>query len=463
MGDRERFGVLLLVDVHFYLGTEGRPVRETQRERKRRKVGGALLKVGLFSTTTVAALAFASAARAEDQPAPPPVLLEESALIVPEDGGVEGDDAVVPVDVVLPTAEVVDAVEPLERKKPAKRAYERRARPVRVRVVTARDPRRHVIPVSRAASRPVPKRVATKPAAHTPLRSAGGWYQIVPSQYRPVEHKVRPSLLTHVKGVEEPVAVQGVTSARSQPRTASIPCGSLAEKCLELCASDVIYNGSQNGPAIWRCISPSTLHVALEKIHQIIVEGLHEASASARANAAGPRYQCAGAQYHAGVCADGAHVAVPTTSGADATAGHLARLVVDDTSAGTPAVADQWRPRRVGSVLGVAVRRTHAEPAMKVRAPSARLTGSQSRRPATARPLAAATADQPFDDWFLRSLLALMGIATVGVLLAILFELDSTGKAVTTLRSRIGSRGLSASRIALGVRARPGDGIHYRE
>jgi len=56
-----------------------------------------------------------------------------------------------------------------------------------------------------------------------------------------------------------------------------------------------------------------------------------------------------------------------------------------------------------------------------------------------------------------------MGIAAVGVLLAIVFELNGAGEAVTALRSRIGSRGLSATRIAPGARARPPDDIHYRK
>jgi hypothetical protein len=459
MGGPERFRVLPLVDVHFYLGTEGRPVRETHRESKRGKVGGALLKVGLVSTTAVAALAFASAARAEDQPAPPPVLLEKSAIIVPEEADAEGDDAVaVPTDVLPATAEDVDAVEPQEQKKPAKRLYERRARPVRAQVVTARDTRRPVISSSRATDRPTPKREAAKPVARTAPSSAGGWYQVVPSQYRPIEHNVRPLLLTHVKRLAEPVAVRALPPARSQPHTAPIPCASLSEKCLELCASDVIYNDSWNGSAIWGCISGSKLRAALEKIHQIIAEGLHQASASAQADAAEPRYQCEGAQYHDGICADGEHVAVPTRSKRDA-----ARFVADDAAAGTQTVTDDWRPQRVGSVLGAAVRRTLGQPAIKVRAPLPMLASSHSGPPAAARPLSAATADKPSDDWFLRSLLALMGIAAVGVLLAVLFELDGAGEAVTALRSRIGSRGLSATRIGLGARPRPPDGIHYRE
>jgi len=387
------------------------------------------------------------------------LLLEKSAIIVPEEADVEGDDAVaVPTDVVSSTAADVDAVEALESKEPAKRLYERRARPVRERVVTARDTRRPVISSSRATHRPAPKREAAKPVARKALSSGGGWYQVVPSQYRPIEHNVRPLPLTHVKRVAEPVASRGLTPARSQPRRAPITCASLSEKCLELCASDVSYNDSWNGLAISGCISGSKLRAALEKLHQIIAEGLHRASASAQPDAAEPRYQCEGAQYHDGICADGEHVAVPTGSKHAA-----ARFVADDTAAGTRTVTDDWRPKRLGSVLGAAARRTLGQPAIKVRAPLPMLASSHSRRPAAARPLSAATADKPFDDWFLRSLLALMGIAAVGVLLAVLFELNGAGEAVTALRSRIGSRGLTATRIALRGRARPPDGIHYRE
>ena len=437
-------------------------MRETHRARDKRKVGGALLKLGLIATTTVAALAFASAARAEDQPAPPPLSLEKSALVAPEEEGTEvGDAASVPIDAVAPTEEEVDVVEPLEPKKPAKRPYERHARPVRARVVTAREPRRQVISGSRAVGRAEPKREAAKPVAHKALNAGGGWYHVVPSQYRPLEHEVRPTLPTHLRHAEERAVVRGVTPGRSEPHTAPIICTSQAEKCLELCASDASYNGSWNAPPISRCISSAKLRVALEKIHEIIAEGLHEASASARANAVKPRYQCGGAQYHDGVCADGAHVAVHER---DAAAGwQLAGFVADDKPARTQAVTANDRPKRLGSVLGTAARRTLAQPAVKARAPSAMPTSSHTRPRAVARPLPAATTDTPSDDWFLRSLLALMGIAAVGVLLAIVFELNGAGEAVTALRSRIGSRGLSATRIALGARARPPDDIHYRK
>jgi hypothetical protein len=231
---------------------------------------------------------------------------------------------------------------------------------------------------------------------------------------------------------------------------------------LELCASDVSYNDSWNGLAILGCISGSKLRAALEKIHQIIAEGLHQASASAQPDAAEPRYQCEGAQYHDGICADGEHIALSAGSKRAA-----ARFVAADTAAGTRTVTDDWRPKRLGSGLGAAVRSTLGQPVIKARAPSPMLASSSSphsRRPAAARPLSAATADkQPFDDWFLRSLFALMGIAAAGVLLAVLFERDGAGEAVTALRSRIGSRGLSATRIALRARARPQDDIHYRE
>ncbi len=465
MGGPERFGVLLLVDVHFHLGTEGRSVRETHRERKRRKVGGALLKVGLLSTTTVAALAFASAARAEDQPAPPPLLLAKSATIAPEEPDAEADGAAaVPIEVVSSTEEDVAVVVPLDEEKPAKRLYEKRARPVSARVVTPRHTRRPVISVSRAAGSPVPKREAVKPAAHKALSVGDGWYQVVRSQYRPVEQNVRPTPLTHVARVEERALVRGLTPARSEPLTAPIICASLAEKCLELCPSDASYNGSWNGPAIGRCISTSELLMALEKVHQIITAGLLGAGASAQTNAAEPRYQCGGPQYHDGICADGAHIAVRLASEGDTAAGgHPARFVAEDTPSSARAVVDGGDRQRLGSVLGVAERRTHADSAVKVRAPLASVTGSPNRRAAVARPVSAATADKPFDDWFLRSVLALMGIAVVGVVLAILFELDGTGNAATALRSRIGSRGLSATHIALRARARPPGDIHYRE
>jgi hypothetical protein len=56
-----------------------------------------------------------------------------------------------------------------------------------------------------------------------------------------------------------------------------------------------------------------------------------------------------------------------------------------------------------------------------------------------------------------------MGIAAVAAVLAILFELDGAARAVIALRTRIGSKGLSATHIALRLRKRPPDGIRYRE
>jgi hypothetical protein len=465
MGDREEFGVLLLVGGHFHLGTEGRPVRETHRERRRRKVRGALLRLGLVSTTSLAAFAFASAARAEDQPAPSPLMLGKSAMVVPDQGEAEVESAAaVPVDVVPPSEDEVDAVVPLEPKNPAKPAHKTRARPVRARVVTARHTWRPVIPVSRAAVHAAPKREAVKPVARKAASAGGRWYQVVQAQYRPVEHKVRPRLLAHVSRGEKPVVVSAVTQARSPARTAPIICASEAEKCLESCASDAAYNGSWNGQPIRLCISAFKLRAALAKLRQIVAEGLHLAGTSAQANAAEPRYQCEGAQYHRGICADGAHVAISAASERHAVAGsQLARLVAADTPAEKQPVTENRHPTRLGSVSNAVVRRTQPQSAVKARTPLPAQASSHSGRAAVGQPLHTARADTPSNDWFLRSLLVLMGIAAVAALLAILFEFDAAARAVIALRTRIGSKGLSATHIALRLRKRPPDGIRYRE
>jgi hypothetical protein len=91
------------------------------------------------------------------------------------------------------------------------------------------------------------------------------------------------------------------------------------------------------------------------------------------------------------------------------------------------------------------------------------------RRPRAVREVAPAQAGgtDASADWLLRSLVALIGLAMLALLLAASSQLPAAGPAVGELRARLGSKGLSSSRIDLGRErsASPprGRGIPYRD
>jgi hypothetical protein len=76
-----------------------------------------------------------------------------------------------------------------------------------------------------------------------------------------------------------------------------------------------------------------------------------------------------------------------------------------------------------------------------------------------APPLAAAHEPSASDDWFLRSLLLLLVAALLALLATMLSHVQVAGAAVTALRSRLASKGLSATRVS----RRGGRGIRYRD
>ena len=92
------------------------------------------------------------------------------------------------------------------------------------------------------------------------------------------------------------------------------------------------------------------------------------------------------------------------------------------------------------------------------------------RRPHTTRevaPFEKGGATSASADWLLRSLVALVGVAMLALLLAASSQLPAAGTAVSGMRTRLGSKGLSSSRIDLGRErsASPprGRGIPYRD
>src|SRR5262249_32103789 len=116
------------------------------------------------------------------------------------------------------------------------------------------------------------------------------------------------------------------------------------------------------------------------------------------------------------------------------------------------------RPRSRAHVLAVvATHRTRAG-ATVVRRP---------RRPRRAREVASAAGARASGDWRFRSLVALIGLAMLGLLVAAVSDRRAAGTAVTGMRTRLASKGLSGSRIQLGPERAPpprrGSGISYRD
>jgi hypothetical protein len=80
------------------------------------------------------------------------------------------------------------------------------------------------------------------------------------------------------------------------------------------------------------------------------------------------------------------------------------------------------------------------------------------RAPRT-RPVASTS--KPFDNWLLLMAVALFGLSMLAFAFSAVSGVD--GAALTKMRSRLGSKGLSASRVDLDATSRTPDGIRYRD
>lgn len=401
-----------------------------------------VLKAGMLVASAAAGLVFATPARAVSEPSPPLLLLESSATIVSGDGDA-ADVAAAPVLVApaTPTEESSDVIAPLEAETPANQDAAASSQQAWTRVVATHPTESAVISVTRAASRPAPQRDVAKPVR----RASRTWYQGQTRQYRhePAVHVSRARKAAFRKDLGEAVQVSGAPS---------ITCSFPTENCTGFCPVDAGYNLPWNAPSISTCISQQVA----AKISKILAAGPLLLELRALRSSWDSQYQCGAAQYHVGGCANGANA-----SAADA--GWVlfrpsAPVRQRSATAGVEAVV---RPQRVLSGSSDVARRKHPADSAEVRRQPV-TTKPPSARAGAAAPLASTT--QPAEsDWFLRTLALLIGVAAILLFLALSAELDGVSRKVVAVRSRLGSKGLSASRIPVGGGDKSRGGIRYRE
>jgi hypothetical protein len=246
-------------------------------------------------------------------------------------------------------------------------------------------------------------------------------------------------------------------------------CDSWSQKCFGLCGVDGRYNASWNGQRIVGCIFTRRTTRTLQQRRESFVDRLQSLLAAGRLHTSAAQYQCLRTQYQSDTGAgappppdvfaaapdDGWEIATaepPSTvaqADRDTSAAHvLAAVVVHRSSSAPAASAPSFRPAEAEAA------RRHAT---EVRRDTPRLEAVAPARAAT-------SADS---DWFVRTLVVLMGAAALALFLMAAVEVDGVGRTLTGFRSRIGSRGLSDARIALGDDAEATEArrseIRYRE
>jgi hypothetical protein len=415
-------------------------VHETRRKQKGGRV---VLKAGMLAASVAAGFAFATPARAAGEHSPPLLLLESSATIVSGDGDA-ADVAAAPVVVAAatPTEESSDVITPLEAETPANQDASAYLQRVWTRVVATHPRQSAVISVARAASRPAWHRDGANP-----VRRAGrAWYQGQTRQYR----EGQPA---HVGRARKPAFSNDVGGAVHVSGATRITCSLPTEKCTRFCPVDAGYNLPWNAPSIAKCISQQIA----EKIREILAAGPLLVETRALGASWESQYQCDAARYHVDGCVDGA-----SASAADA--GWVlfrpsAPLRQRSATAPVEAVAS---PQRALSASSVVAPRTLGAQATEARRRQPSAPRPASARAGVAAPLASTTQREE-GDWLLRTLALLIGVATTALFLAVLSEREGVSRKVFDVRSRLGSKGLSASRIPVGGADRSRPGIRYRE
>jgi hypothetical protein len=431
MGDRGDLWVLLLVDVHF-IGRTGSSVQAAQIE-------GALWKLAALSGAGMLALALATPARADDQAPPPPLMLAKTAVIAADE-----PDATVPIDAATPETDSapVPAADPAPVRVVATPGWKLAAKPHVVHhaaPVPAQPSTPH--PVISTPSQPVraarPHHAAKRArSARAPTRTA--WYQVVPTQYRDARADSRDSRPTVGARPASTAAAAVAPPSPAHPQKARTICQLRLRKCLQFCSWIATDNASQNERWIGPCISSPDPPSRLDRLHELLLQRLWTVALVDRRTASERQYQHLGTQYQTGTASFGwelvaarsnsrarsrpAPVATPVALVSVARRGH-ARVLA--------AVATHHRPRPAAKTL-------------ERPSPEARGAAAQPR----------ASTDGPFP-----STVALIGMA----LLALLLAAGSVLPGVGTVRTRLGSRGLSSSSIDLGRESPRGRGISYRD
>ena len=411
--------------------------------RRKTQGGSVVLKAGLLVASAAAGLAFATPAHAVDEPSPPLLLLKSSATIVSGDGDA-ADVAAAPVLVVpaTQTEESSDVITPLEAKNPANQLAAAPLQRAWTRLVATHPRQSTVISVSRAASRPAVHRDVAKPVR----RVGRTWYQGQTQQYR-------HGHAAHVSRARKPALGDDLGGAVHVSGATSIGCSLPTENCTGVCPVDAGYNLPWNAPSIAKCISQQVA----EKIREILAAGPLSVETVALGASWESQYQCAAAQYHVDGCVNGANA-----SAADAGWVLFRPSAPVRQRSATIRVEAAARPLRVLSAASVVTHRTIAREATEVRQPEPAATRPESGRAGTAAPLGSTT-QRADSDWFLRTLALLLGVAATALALALSAELNTVSRKVVTVRSRLGSKGLSASRIPVVGADKNRAGIRYRE
>jgi hypothetical protein len=444
MGGSFDLWVLLLVDVYF-VGVRGDLVQAAQLERAR---WSALWKLAALSGAATVALALATPARADDQDPSPPLMVAKTAVIA-----LDEPDATASADLATPETESVPAPEPDPVpvrvvatpgwELAAKAPVVRRAVPVRAHVATpAPAISTHMRPV-----RPARAHHAAKRAHSAPVAAQQQWYQLPRTQYRPAS-AARQSGHASLAGWTAPQSTVAFADTRpGQLQRARTICELRLRKCLQFCSRIAVDNAPENERWIGTCISSRDRAPGVDREHELLLQRLWSLALDDRATVSGRQYQLLGTQYQSPLATFGWEVVgSKTPRPAPAPQEPLRNAVVMHVT-----------PRRHARVLAaVATHRRHTVRA--VRRPSRETRGVE---PATQTRPSGST------DWLLRSLIALIGIAILSFMVAAGAVFPAAETALSGMRARLSSRGLSGSRIDLGgestatpPRAR---GISYRD
>lgn len=446
---------------------------EANREGKWRRTVGRGMLTAVLPAAALLALAHATSARADDQAPPPPLMVSKSAVIAPDE-----PDATVPDETAPPQEVSVPA--PVVEQQPTKTAaadgWELAAKPHRMRPVVHHlpqpaAPREVPSPVISAHVRvvhPVRPHHAVSKALHVVAAEPSRWYQIEPRQYRHARAGSRIAPRNGVSVAPPAASAPQAGPSRGGAHTSRSICAFHTGKCLQLCPSYAPYKLTQNGRWIGACNFLPVAVSGLDRLHAKLLERLWFVALNTRVGVAAIQYQCHASQYQSGTC-----VAAPPSGGAKTTARRPARPRAHESTENRHAVARREVAagrdgRRVARVLAtvVATHETQRAKPERVRRSSVRAAATKPRHAAEASS-ARAGAPGSSGDWSFRALVVL----TIAGILALVLAAFAQGAApvapLTGVRSRLRSKGLSASRIVLGdgagLRRRRGGGIAYRD
>jgi hypothetical protein len=411
------------------------------------------LKLTVLSGAGMLALAYAAPAHADDQAPPPPLMVAKTAMIAQDEPDAtvsvapETDSAPAPPPESAPVRVVATPGWKLAAKP---RVAQHSARP-RAHVAVLRAAPVHVI-----SSRPQPVRAIRPHRAVKHARAAAPpapprWYQPAPAQYRHADADgngvaPNPAAATAL----QPAAPRGAPAQKV--RTI---CELRLRKCLQICSRIAVDNVSQNERWIGTCISSPDLHSALDKLHELLLQRLWAVALHGRGTPSARQYQCFGTQYQSGTCIAARSPAATRTFGWETVGEQTTQSAPVRPAPAVPSRVVQVAVRGRAPVLAAVA--THRAPAVN----------TVVHRPGGTREVSRATEAGDSGNWLLRTLIALVAAAMLALLLAAVSEVPVAGTAVSGMRTRLASKGLSASRIELGrerVAAPPrGRGIPYRD